>query len=389
MATLIVVEDLAGPASLGRGGHCMYVLQWLHGLERQGHDVFFVEFLKENPGQARESVVRYFAETMQIWWRPERTALLVEASLESLYGLEAAELAAVAKGAAAVITLAAHYRREPFPLIDRVRPRILIEQDPGYTHLWAQGGDPFDVYGEQDLYFTVGGNIGTSQCSVPTLDIPWKPIWNPVVLDWWAPVQSISRDRFTTVADWRSYGYVEFEGQLLGPKAEEFQKFIDLPKRAGEKVEIALNIDPDDPDLAELRKHGWCIENPDVVSTPALYREYVQGSVGEISCVKGGYAGTRCGWFSDRSACYLAAGRPVVLQATGFADLLPTGVGCFSVSTVAEAAEAIRAIRRDYARHSKAARSLAEEHFNSDKLLRKMLREAGVGKEPAWPARSW
>src|SRR5205823_2133013 len=161
---------------------------------------------------------------------------------------------------------------------------------------------------------------------------------------------------------------LEFEGRVLGPKAEEFRKFIGLPGLAGEEVEIALSIDPDDPDLGLLREHGWRVESPEVASTPARYRDYVAGSAGEFSCVKGGYAGTRCGWFSDRSACYLAAGRPVVLQATGFADLLPTGRGLFSVGTVEEAAEAIRAIRSDYARHSAAARAIAREHFDSGRV---------------------
>src|SRR5262249_27761307 len=154
---------------------------------------------------------------------------------------------------------------------------------------------------------------------------------------------------------------LEFEGQTLGPKAEEFRKFLHLAGLAGEPVEVALNIDPEDPDLALLRRHGWQIESPQAVATPELYREYVTGSAGEFSCAKGGYVGTRCGWFSDRSACYLAAGRPVVLQATGFEDLLPTGRGLFAVRTAEEAAEAIRMIRADYHLHSLAARALARE----------------------------
>src|SRR5262249_13439093 len=152
-----------------------------------------------------------------------------EKTLESLYGLDANAVTRIAAEADAVISLAAHYRRAPFPLIERVRPRILIEQDPGYTHLWAAGGDPADVYGEQDHYFTVGGNIGSPLCALPTLGIRWRPIFNPVVLNWWVDCP-LSRDRFTTVADWRSYGYLEFQGQVLGPKAEEFRKFINLPK---------------------------------------------------------------------------------------------------------------------------------------------------------------
>ncbi|HKB41313.1 MAG TPA: hypothetical protein VKD72_33115 [Gemmataceae bacterium] len=382
MATFIVVEDLVAPASLGRGGLAVYLLQWLHGLERLGHRVFFLEFLKEDPGAARESLVRYLGKVITAWWHPEQCALLVEGSLASLYGPSAARVAGIAAEADAVITLAAHYRRSGYPLIERVRPRILVEQDPGYTHLWAAGGDPADVYGEHDLYFTVGGNVGSSRCALPTLGICWHPTWNPVVLDWWSPARPVTRDRFTTVADWRGYGYLEYEGQILGPKAEEFRKFINLPVLAGEEIEIALNIDPDDPDLRLLRDRGWRVESPDVAATPAGYRDYVAGSASEFSCVKGGYSGTRCGWFSDRSACYLAAGRPVVLQATGFADLLPTGRGLFSVRTAEEAAEAIRAVRRDYTLHSEAARSIAREYLDSDRVIGALLKVAGLGGTP-------
>jgi hypothetical protein len=379
MTTLIVVEDLAAPASVGRGGHAMYVLQWLHGLERLGHRVVFVEFLKEAAGPGRKAAAAYFREIIERSWSPGHSALLVEEPLESLYGLGLDEIESIAGEATAIITLAAHYRRDPYPLLDAVRPRILIEQDPGYTHLWAQGGDAADVYGENDFYFTVGGNLGSSRCAVPTLGIHWRPIWNPVLLDWWSEANDPTRDRFTTVADWRSYGYLEYEGAILGPKAEEFRRFLDLPRQADERIEIALNIDPEDPDLPLLRAHGWQIENPDVVATPEGYRDYITGSAGEFSCVKGGYAGTRCGWFSDRSACYLAAGRPVVLQATGFEDHLPTGAGLFAVSNPGEAAEAIRAIRGDYPRHSRAAYAIAREYLDSQQVHRRLLADVGIG----------
>jgi hypothetical protein len=378
MATLIVVEDLAAPASVGRGGLTMYLLQWLHGLERLGHRVVFVEFLKDASPACRKAAVAYFQRIAERSWRPERSALLVEEPLASLYGLGVAEVKSIAQEAAAVITLAAHYRREPYPLLDAIRPRILIEQDPGYTHLWAQDGDPADVYGQHDFYFTVGGNIGSSRCGVPRLGIDWRPIWNPVLLDWWGAPRPVSRDRFTTVADWRSYGYLEYKGAILGPKAEEFRRFLDLPRRAGEPIEIALNIDPEDSDLPLLRTHGWQIENPEVVATPESYRDYVAGSFGEFSCVKGGYAGTRCGWFSDRSACYLAAGRPVVLQATGFEDLLPTGTGLFAVTCAEEAADAIRAIRGDYTRHARAAQAIAREYLDARQIHRRLLADVGI-----------
>src|SRR5262249_38177037 len=135
--------------------------------------------------------------------------------------------------------------------------------------------------------------------------------------------------------------------------------------------------------------HGWHIENPKVVSTPAGYRSYIESSLGEFSCAKGGYVGTCCGWFSDRSVCYLAAGRPVILQSTGFEDLLPTGKGLFAVRTVEEAAEAVKVVRRDYASHSAAARAIAQEHFDSDRLLRRLLAEAGIRSREPCPNPSW
>jgi hypothetical protein len=378
VATLIVVEDLSSPATIGRGGQTMHVLQWLQGFRRLGHKVLFVEFLKEDPGDARETAIRYFRDTMTTWWDPEWAALLIADTTESLCGPDRGEVARIAEEADAVITLAAHYSREPPPLIDKVRPRILIEQDPGYTHLWAAEGDPASIFGEHDIYFTVGTNVGTPRCSLPTFGIQWLPMWYPIVLDWWPTDRPLTRDRFTTIADWRGYGYLEFEGKTLGPKAEEFRKFIHLPRLAGEAVEICILIDADDPDVGYLKKHGWVLEDTRVVSNMALFRDYIAGSRGEFSCTKGGYVGTHSGWFSDRSCAYLASGRPVVLQATGFEDLLPTGKGLFAVSTTEEAAEAIRAVRRDYALHSKAARALAEEYFDCVKIARRVLDAAGI-----------
>jgi glycosyltransferase involved in cell wall biosynthesis len=380
MATLIVVEDLAAYATLGRGGQTMFLLQYLRGLERLGHRVLFVEFRQKEPTETRPAVLRYFHESVTTWWHPEWAALIIESPLKSLYGLDVQQVARIADEADALITLSAHYRAEPFPLIGEVRPRILVESDPGYTHLWAVEEDsPVKVFGEHDYYFTVGRNIGTPRCSVPTGGINWRHTWNPVVLEMWSAERPVTRNRFTTIADWRGFGYLEFEGAILGPKAEEFRKFIDLPSLAGETLEIAIRIDPDDPDVTYLTEHGWTLESTEVVANPGLYRDYVAGSLAEFSCAKGGYVGTHCGWFSDRSSFYLAAGRPVVVQDTGFEDLIPTGQGLFSVRKPEEAAEAIKEIRRDYGRHAAAARALAREHFDSDRILGRLLAESGIG----------
>lgn len=372
MARLIAIEDLVGPSVTGRGGHAIHVLQILEGLARLGHDVLFLEYLDDPPAAGTR------AEFLTLLsGRPG--ALLDSATGESFSGLSRRQVTSFAARADAVISLAAHYRREPWPLLEPVRPRILIEQDPGYTHLWAADGDPREIFGEQDFLFTVGANVGTSRSPIPSCGLTWRALWPPVILDWWtAAEQPVTRDRFTTVGAWRDYGYLELDGETFGPKVEEFTKFIELPRVAGEELELTLAIDPDDPDRDLLRAHGWRLEDPRRVDTPAKFHVYVTGSVGEFSCAKGGYVGTRSGWFSDRSACYLAAGRPVVLQATGFEDLLPVGEGAFAVRDSDEAAAAMAEVRGDYDRHRRAARELAREFFDAERLLARMLEESGL-----------
>jgi hypothetical protein len=376
MTTLIVVQDIVWDGAVARGGHTMFVLQWLVGLERTGRRVVFVDVV-DDPAKVGESSLRAFGDVIEKWWRPEQTALIVKPSLDSLYGLDRAQLDRAAQQADALITIGIPGTREPIEPLRKIRPRILVEQDPGYTHLWALSCDPRDLFGEQDCYFTVGGNVGAERCSLPTAGIRWRSTWNPVVMDWW-PEAEDARDCFTTIAGWWGQGYLEFSGRILGPKAEEFRKFLDLPQRVGESLEIVLEINPDDPDIALLRQCGWQLRSPASVARPEAYRDYVRTSFGEFSCAKGGYVGTRCGWFSDRSACYLASGRPVILQATGFEDLLPTGRGLFAVSTVEEAVEAMQAVRRDYRLHSAAAKAIAREHFAADRVVARLLAEAGV-----------
>ena len=371
MARLIAIEDLAGPSVASRGGHAMHVLQILEGLRRLGHHVLLLEFLTETPTPEAAA-----AFTSTLGERPG--ALLHAVTGESFAGLSRAAVESFAERADAVVSLAAHYRREPWPLLETVRPRILIEQDPGYTHLWAADSDPLAIFGEHDVHFTVGANVGTARSPIPTCGIEWHPLWPQVIHDWWLAPAEPERDRFTTVGAWRDYGYIELDGQTFGPKVEEFTKFIHLPCVSGEQLELTLAIDSDDPDRELLQTHGWRLEPPSLVSTPGRYRGYVAGSLGEFSCAKGGYVGTRSGWFSDRSACYLAAGRPVVLQSTGFEDVMPVGEGVFAVRDVDEAAAAMAEIRGDYSRHTRAARELAREFFDAERVLASMLERSGL-----------
>jgi hypothetical protein len=374
MATLIVVEDLAGPSVRGRGGQALLVLQTIIGLERLGHRVVFLEYLDRADDP---EAVASFTTLMARWWHPDQCALL-DADGRVLAGMTDRALDATAADADAVITLAAHYRRAPWPRLERVRPRVLLEQDPGYTHLWAMGGDPRDVFGEHDVYFTVGANIGTARCNLPTFGIDWHPYVNPVVLDLWSSADCRGGRGFGTVAGLRDYGWLEYEGRTLGPKVEELRAFTSLPELIGESVDIVSELDAEDPDRVGFEARGWHFREPSEVAEPESFRAFVCSAAGEFSVAKGGYVGTSCGWFSDRSACFLAAGRPVILQATGFENVLPTGCGLFAVHDVDDAVAAVRAIRAEPARHAAAARRIAREFFDADRVLPRMLATAGV-----------
>jgi glycosyl transferase family 1 len=182
------------------------------------------------------------------------------------------------------------------------------------------------------------------------------------------------------VGHWRSYGPIEHEGIRYGQRVHSFRGLMELPRRAPARFEVALGIHPDERrDMQALGANGWKLIDPMAVApTPDRYREFVQGSKAEIGIAKSGYVASRCGWFSDRSAAYLASGRPVVAQETGFSRFLPTGEGLLAFETVADAAEQVEKVERDSARHGAAAREIAVEHLDSDRVLGSLLERLGT-----------
>jgi hypothetical protein len=366
--------NIVWTGTVGRGGHIMYALQWLHGLRLLGHEVLYYDSISD-----RAEAAALLAQIIERWW-DSRLAVAIGPTGESVFGLSLDGVEAFARDAAGIISLGCQFSAEPDPWLASVRPRVLIDQDPGFSQLWAMEASSIEeVLGRHDLYFTVGANIGTARSALPTLGIDWRPIWNPVVADWWTPETPRSRDRFTTIAGLWLNGYQPFEGIMWGPKAEELRRFLRLPKLAGEPIEIALENGSGDELVGELAHNGWRLESAEAVAaTPESYRQYIADSAGEFSCAKGLYVGSRSGWFSDRSACFLAAGRPVVIQDTGIQDVLPTGAGLFAVTTVEDAADAIRRIRMDYERQSRIARQIALDHFDARRVLPALLQAMGV-----------
>jgi hypothetical protein len=281
-------------------------------------------------------------------------------------------------GADLLINIGGHLTDES--LKSRARVRVFVDDDPGYTQFWHRDGLLDGHLAGHDFYFSFGSRIGRDGCSVPTNGIHWRPLLPPVVLDEWTASPGVF-ESFTTVASWRGgYGRVQAEGRLYGQKAHEFRRFAPVAEAMPGKFEIALDIQPEDAADADLlRDHSWRLVDPrEVAGTPDAFRNYIQGSSAEFSVAQGIYVETTCGWFSDRTTRYLASAKPALVQDTGFSDDLPTGEGLLAFTTVEEAIHGAEAVVRDYERHARAARAIAEEHFDSDKVLGRLLSEVGL-----------
>jgi len=264
----------------------------------------------------------------------------------------------------------------------RIPVRIYLETDPVLPQIEVAQGRRFtiDHLAAHTHHFTYGENLGAANCGVPVERFEYLPTRQPVVLDWWDADVPWSEGSYTTVASWRqSDKDVAWRGETYyWSKDREFAKFVALPEASPSPLEVALACD-DDEVPQRLRKRGWSIRDALALSRDILtYRGYILASRGEFSVAKDQNIRLRSGWFSDRSACYLAAGKPVVTQDTGFGDVLPTGLGLFAVETAEEAAAAIEEIERNYDGHSRAARELAEEYFDAERVLAGVLERAGV-----------
>jgi len=370
--TILFSGMLAGDPH--QGGATWAVLQYLLGFRRLGHDIWFVEPVK--PPIRQESAV-YFRRVLHDFGLEDRAALLMEGTRETVdlpYEalLDAARRTDVVVNVSGMLTDPA--------LIAHVPVRAYLDLDPAFVQCWhAQGIDM--RFAGHTHFVTVGQAVGRPDCPVPTCDREWIPTLPPVVLDEWPAADEIVHNGLTTVANWRGYGSVEHQGVFYGQKAHSFRGFIDLPTRTRERFLPALAIHPGETrDVAALAAKSWQVLDPAAVAgTPDDYRRFVQGSKAEFGIAKGGYVASRCGWFSDRSASYLASGRPVIAQDTDFARFLPTGEGLFAFDSADDVLAAIDELNRDYPWHRRAARSIAKEYFDSDRVLTRLLGRLGVG----------
>jgi hypothetical protein len=383
MAKILVAGPVAN--KLHNGGEGWIRLSWLLGLRRLGCEVFFVEQIDPascvgesgEPVEFERSANRAYFDSVMAEFGLERSASLILGEGEATSGVAFADVLEVAEDADLLVNYSGHITAHE--IMRRVSRKAYLDGDPGFTQFWhAQGNLGARLEGH-DLYFTVGENIGSPDCPIPTLGLNWRPLPQPVVLDEW-PAGPPGDGPFTTIGAWRGpFGPVVHDGHTYGLKVHEFRKVIELPRRVGEGVfEIALDIHPgDDKDREALLANGWRLADPRTEAAgPQQFRRYVERSGAEFSVAQGIYVETGSGWFSDRTVRYLAAGRPALVQDTGFSRNYPTGEGLVAFTTLDEAVAGAKRIHADREAHGEAARALAEERFDSDRVLSRFLDEA-------------
>jgi hypothetical protein len=381
MSAVVIAAALAQRPSVG--GHTWFAMQYLLGFRRLGWEVLLVDRLESEmcrdrfgtPCAPRRSAnLEYLAETMERFGLADCwTVLLPDGDAAGVPRAEAGRRAAESDF---LLNVMGYLDDEEILAASPLR--VFLDVDPGFGQMWRELGQ-CDLFAGHDRFVSVGLNVGRPGCTVPDCGRRWIPTLPPVALE--ASAVSRGGAAFTTVASWRgAYDPVEYAGHRYGLRVHEFRKFIALPERTGAKFEIALAIDPaETDDLRELDAHGWTVLDPAVVACdPFAYNRFIGQSGAEFTVAKGMYVDTRSGWFSDRSACYLAGGKPVVAQDTGFDAHLPSGEGLIAFDTPDEAAAAVEEVLARPERHARAAREIAEEHFAANRVLPRLVGELGL-----------
>ncbi len=363
--------------------------QYAVGLERLGFDVYYLE---DTGWMTYDPRLRCYVEDASYGVEYLRQSLMhLSPSLADrwhframdgqTFGISAQSFAEIAASSDVLINVSGGtLLRDEYMACPR---KILIDTDPGWNHfrnyprldadpMWGGGHG----YRAHDFFFSYAERIGKPDCVLPTLGLAWQPTRPPVVLDMWR--YQFPGEIWTSVMAWKNFSEViEYQGVRYGTKEIEFEKIKLLPTLVPVRLELASG---GDPPIDEWKELGWSVVDSHAVSdTPEMYRRYIERSRGEFSVAKNVYVATHSGWFSCRSTCYLAAGRPVVVQDTGFSEIIPCGEGVLSFTSLNEAAEGIRCVESNYTRHQEAARRIAAEYFAAERVLGDMLLRIGLG----------
>ena len=381
---VVVVLGLMGCIPVAGTGMAWNTIQHLVGLRRLGYDVYYVESTGIWPFNAIADdctfPVTYISTLLSRFGFEGKWAYVAAHSDGRCYGLSELQVKTLYERADAIVNLfgGTVLREEHL----QCPIRIYLETDPVVHQIHIANGERkyIDLVGAHTALFSWGENYGAPDCGVPTAPFVYQATRPPVVLDHWATPYNPTARRFTTVAHWdQSAKDLEYNGERYAwSKHLEFLKVLELPQRTTQEFSLALAID--DPAAVQLLKaHGWEVEDAyDASKTLESYRQYIWRSRGEFTVAKDMNVRLRSGWFSERSAAYLAAGKPVITQETGFSKFLPTGMGLYAFRVLDDIPPAVEAINSDYQKHSNAAKEIAAEYFAAEKLLRQLMRDAGL-----------
>ena len=365
------------------GGHFWVYLQYVLGLQLLGCEVYWLEaFRTKGRTEQEEAALATFRARTDAYGLRGKVILYLTHSKKPSPGLPAEYLVMSREEAEAVyeradLLLNFHYAISP-ALLARFRRTALVDIDPGLLQFWISRGQI--SVPPHDFYFTIAEGVGRLGGRIPDCGLQWCPIRPAVCLEHWPYWFDPRCEAFTTVSIWDSGDWVRDDAETYeNTKRLAFLEYADLPRLTSQPLELALFLRKDH-ELAEgkeMERRGWRIRHSrEVAGTPEAYQAYLQRSRGEFSCAKASYVKLRTAWVSDRTVCYLASGKPVVVQDTGPSSFLPHGEGMFRFTTPAQAADAFEAINADYERHCRAARKLAETCFDAKQVVGRILSHA-------------
>lgn len=360
-------------------GMAWHHVQYIVGLARLGHEVWFIEDSDDHDWSCYDPVrgvtdkdpaygLAYAQRILEYFSLGDRWAYY-DAHTLKWRGPCADTMVAMCSEADVLIDLGINPLR---PWVHDIPIRVLIDTDPAFTQIDRIQRCESRLH---TAYFSYAENMGRPGCCIPDDGIPWLPTRQPIVLDAWSVTPGHPNNSFTTIMQWQSYAPREYGGQQYGMKSDSFGPYLGLPGCIEGTLELALGGSTAPRDL--LAAHGWVLRNPlEVAIDPWEYQAYIRRSKGEFTVAKHGYVVSRSGWFSERSAAYLASGRPVITEDTGFSDWLPSGTGVIAFSSLEEAVDGISEVCARYDMHCTAAREIAVEYFDSDRVLSLLLQQA-------------
>ncbi|MCI0417375.1 hypothetical protein L0222_31810 [bacterium] len=376
----ILIAAMITPFPYPSPGMLLHRMQYVQGLRRLGHEVYLVEEVEPDwcvdmnglPCDFEHTVRRQlFADVVRQYELQDHSCQIYNHG-EDTFGLSLSSVKDLAGQTDLLLNWSGHLKTEW--ILDRVKRRVYIDQDPVFTQLWvAEYGKDLN-FKNHDAFLSVGLNIGTGRTNIPDCGVKWNPLLPPVVLEDWRFEIDPSPNAFTTIASWSGYGDVSFDGEWFSSKWQEFKRFAELPVLSKQPFEVVLkDFSPEDEGIQLLKSSGWILKNGGEIKDVSGYLSYIRRSRAEIGIAQNAYVKANSGWFSDRWSHYLASGKPVLAQSTGFEDSLSADAGMLSFRNMEEAIQGIDSINSNYAGHCEAARDFAETYLDYKKTLPAML----------------